>query len=135
MLGIPDAEHEESTPEASNLVISKLSCSLVDQALAIKIVPGTLAHRVYGKVEIVEEFRCNYGLNPEYRDKIGAGGLKVSGMDSSGEVRIVELPNHHFFIATLFLPQLSSSLERPHCLIVAYLKAAMAFQRRSEVKT
>ena len=106
MLGIPDADHEESAPEASNLVISKLSCSLVDQALAVKIVPGTLAHRVYGQKEIVEEFRCNYGLNPEYGDKIGAGGLKISGVDSNGEVRIVELPDHRFFMATLFLPQL-----------------------------
>ncbi len=134
MLGIPDAEHEESAPEASNLVISKLSCSLVDQSLTIKIVPGTLAHRVYGQEEIVEEFRCNYGLNPEYGDKIGAGELKISGVDSNGEVRIVEMPDHRFFLATLFLPQLSSSLDRPHRLIVAYLKAAIDFQRRSEVK-
>ena len=133
MLGIPDAEHEESAPGASNLVISKLSCSLVGQALKINILPGTLAHQVYGIEEIIEEFRCNYGLNPDYRDKISFGGLKISGVDSKGEVRIVELPDHHFFLATLFLPQLSSSLDRPHSLIVAYLKAALAF-RRSKVK-
>ena len=71
MLGIPDAEHEETDPEALNLVISKLSCSLVGQVQTIKIVPGTLAHQVYGKEEIIEEFRCNYGLNPDYWDKIG----------------------------------------------------------------
>ncbi len=134
MLGIPDAEHEESAPKAANLVISKLSCSLVDQALTIKIVPGTLAHRVYGQEEIVEEFRCNYGLNPQYRDKIGAGELKISGVDSKGEGRIVEMPDHRFFLATLFLPQLSSSLDSPHRLIIAYLQAAMDFQRRSKVE-
>jgi len=128
-LGIRDAEHEETTPDASNLVISKLTCSLVGQAQTIKIVPGTLAHQAYGKDETVEEFRCNYGLNPEYRDKIGTGGLKVAGVDSNGEVRIVELSDHRFFMATLFLPQLSSSFDRPHCLVVAYLKAAIAFQR------
>lgn len=133
MLGVHDAEHEETAPDASNLVITKLTCSLIGQAQMIKIVPGTLAHRVYGKEEIVEEFRCNYGLNLEYRDKIGAGGLKVAGVDSNGEVRIVELSDHRFFIATLFLPQLSSSFDMPHCLIVAYLKAATVFQRRSEV--
>jgi len=129
VLGIRDAEHEETTPDASNLVISKLCCSLVGQAQTIKIVRGTLAHRAYGKDETVEEFRCNYGLNPEYRDKIGIGGLTVAGVDSNGEVRIVELPDHRFFMATLFLPQLSSSFDMPHCLVVAYLKAAIAFQR------
>ncbi len=114
-------------------MISKLTCSLVGQAQAINIVPDTLAHQVYGKEEIVEEFRCNYGLDLEYRDKIGSGGLKVSGVDSNGEVRIVELSHHRFFIATLFLPQLSSSSDMPHPLMVAYMKAAAVFQRRGEV--
>ena len=133
-MGIHDAEHEETALDASNLVISKLTCSLVGQAQTIKIVPGTLAHQVYGEEEIVEEFRCNYGLNPEYKDKIGAGGLKVAGVDSDGQVRIVELSDHRFFIATLFLPQLSSSFDMPHPLIVAYLKVAISFQRRSQVR-
>jgi CTP synthase (UTP-ammonia lyase) len=128
-LRIRNAEHQETAPDASNLVISKLTCSLVGQAQTIKIVPGTLAHQAYGKDETVEGFRCNYGLNPKYRDKIGTGGIKVSGVDSNGEVRIVELPDHRFFMATLFLPQLSSSFDTPHCLVVAYLKAAVAFQR------
>lgn len=95
---------------------------------SINITPGTLAYQAYGKEEVAEQFRCNYGLNPEYRDQIGNGGLKVVGVDSNGEVRIVELSNHRFFIATLFLPQLSSSPETPHPLITAYLKAAMAFR-------
>lgn len=59
------------------------------------------------------------------------------GVDSNGEVRIVELSNHRFFIATLFVPQLSSSPETPHPLITAYLKAAMAFRvmkQESKVK-
>ena len=88
--------------------------------------PGTLARQVYGEEETVEEFRCNYGLNCEYRDKISIGELKVAGVDTNGEVRMVELSDHRFFIATLFLPQLCSSSDKPHRLIVAYLKAAMA---------
>jgi CTP synthase (UTP-ammonia lyase) len=132
VLGLRDAEHQETTPDAFNLVINRLTCSLVGQARAIKIVPGTLTHQIYGVGESIEEFRCNYGLNPEYKDKISAGGLIVAGVDSEGEVRIVELPQHRFFIATLFLPQLTSSFDKPHPLIVAYLKVAKTFQRRSE---
>ena len=132
MLGIHDAEHEENAPGASSLVISKLTCSLVGQKQQIKIIPGTLARQVYEKNESIEEFRCSYGLNQEYQDKIGGGELKIAGVDANGDIRMIELSDHRFFIATLFLPQLSSSVDFPHCLIVAFLKAAVAFQRKHE---
>ena len=128
MLGIEEAEHEESAPNASTLVVSKLSCSLVGITQQIQITPDTLAHQAYQKGEATEAFRCNYGLNPKYRDKISRGGLSVSGIDFEGEVRIVELSDHRFFMATLFLPQLSSSAKTPHPIIMAYLKAALAFK-------
>jgi CTP synthase (UTP-ammonia lyase) len=38
------------------------------------------------------------------------------------------LSNHRFFLATLFVPQLASSPDRPHSLIMAYLQAARTFQ-------
>jgi CTP synthase (UTP-ammonia lyase) len=97
--------------------------------------PGTLAHRAYGKEEVVEQLHCNYGLNPIYREQIGKRELKITGVDADGEVRIVELSHHRFFLATLFVPQLSSTRDMPHPLIGAFLKAARAFrafQRRSE---
>jgi CTP synthase (UTP-ammonia lyase) len=106
-------------------LISKLSCSLVGITQRITITPGSLVHQIYQHEEVVEEFLCNYGLNPKYRDKISQGGLSVAGIDFEGGVRIVELAAHRFFIATLFLPQLSSSIETPHPLIIAYLKAAL----------
>jgi CTP synthase (UTP-ammonia lyase) len=53
--------------------------------------------------------------------------LRVAGLDREGEVRVVELMNHRFFVATLFLPQLSSSPETPHPLITTFLKAAVGF--------
>jgi CTP synthase (UTP-ammonia lyase) len=87
--------------------------------------PGTLTRQAYGKEETVEEFRCNYGLNPAYRDQFGGGMLVVAGIDLDGEFRIVELTDHRYFVATLFLPQLSSSPDVPHPLILAYLKAAV----------
>jgi len=128
VLEIDDAEHEETAPDAPGLLITRLSCSLNDQAYPIRVIPGTLAHQIYGADEIVEEFRCKYGLNPEYRDKISKSGLTISGTDSAGEVRMIELSNHRFFIATLFLPQLSPSLDRPHCLIAAFVRAAETYR-------
>jgi CTP synthase (UTP-ammonia lyase) len=128
VLGIEDAEHEESAPGASTLFISKLACSLAGKTQQIKIVSDSLAHRSYGAHEVVEQFFCNYGLNPAFREEVKKGTLKITGVDSEGEVRIVELSDHPFYMATLFLPQTASKPESPHPLILAYLKAAMAFR-------
>ena len=128
MLGIQDATHEEMGPEGSVYFISKLSCSLVGEMQEVHITPGTMTFRAYGKEKAIEQFNCNYGLNEKYRNEIERGGLKIVGVDNNGEARIVELSNHRFFIATLFLPQLSSSSAIHHHLIIAYMKAAMAFQ-------
>jgi CTP synthase (UTP-ammonia lyase) len=50
----------------------------------------------------------------------------VSGLGGAGEVRIVELPGHPFFLATLFLPQARSTASRPHPLLAGYAAAAVA---------
>ena len=130
MLGIKDAEHEESAPGASTLFISKLACSLVGKTQEIKIAPDSIAHRAYGKQEVMEQFFCNYGLNPVFRNEVNKGKLNITGVDPEGEVRIVELSDHPFYVATLFLPQVASKPESPHPLVLAYLKAAAAFQTR-----
>jgi len=128
VLGIRDAEHEETAPDAPTLFISKLVCSLVGKIQTIKIVPGSHAYQAYGQEEVTEQFFCNYGLNPAFRNKIGKEQLKITGVDLDGEVRIIELSDHRFYVATLFLPQIFSRPGSPHPLIVAYLKAALVFQ-------
>ena len=128
MLGIQDAEHEETAPGAPTLFISRLYCPLAGKTQTIKIVLGSHAHRAYRRKEATEQFYCNYGLNPEFRDRLDDGHLKVTGIDLNGEARIVELSGHSFYVATLFVPQMSSMPERPHPLIIAYLRAALAFQ-------
>jgi CTP synthase (UTP-ammonia lyase) len=128
-----DAEHEESSPYASNFFITRLACSVFDKTLTIRIKPGSRAHQFIGREEISEYYYCNFGLNPEYRDAIDAGGLRVTGADAGGEARIIELPDHRFFIATLFLPQQSSTESAPHPLIVAFLDAAAVSSGRWSV--
>ncbi len=124
MLGLREAEHEESAPDASTLVVSRLSCSLAGVTQLIRLVPNTLVAATYGQAAVTESFTCNFGLNPLYQDQFLAGELQFVGFDEADEVRIVELPSHPFYVATLFLPQLNSSPAHPHPLIVAYLRAA-----------
>jgi len=56
----------------------------------------------------------------------------VSGLGGAGEVRIVEIPDHPFFLATLFLPQSRSTASTPHRLLVGYA-AAVAARRKARV--
>jgi CTP synthase (UTP-ammonia lyase) len=122
--GIKGAAHEELDPGAEHYIISQLSCSLAGESATIKLREGTLARELYGRDTVTERFNCRYGLNAEYLDALTEKGLRVSGTDENGEVRIFELPENNFYIATLFQPQLSSSFENPHKLILAFVQAA-----------
>ena len=104
---------------------------MVGQTHAIQLTKDSVAYQAYGKEEIHEKFYCNYGLNPKYRHRIDDGKLKVTGLDHHGEIRIIELASHPFFVATLFVPQTSSSVEAPHPLFKAYLKAAASYRQKS----
>jgi CTP synthase (UTP-ammonia lyase) len=126
VLGIEDAEHEESSPGAPTLLVSKLASSLVGKTQTIKIIPGSLVHRAYGREKVTEQFACSYGLNPQFRNKVEKGQLKITGVDLDEEVIVVELSDHPYFVATLFLPQIFSKPGSPHPLIVAYVRAALA---------
>jgi CTP synthase (UTP-ammonia lyase) len=52
-------------------------------------------------------------------------GMRIAGTDDTGEVRAVERPDHPFFVGTLYQPQLRSTVERPHPVLVGFLRAAM----------
>jgi len=132
VVGIEGAEHEETAPRAPALLISKLPGSLVGKTQTVKITPGSLLHSAYGRDETTEQFACNYGFNPRFRGKVEGGQLKVTGVGPDGEARAVEIPDHPFYVATLFLPQTSSGPGSPHPLIVAYLRAALAFRTPGE---
>jgi CTP synthase (UTP-ammonia lyase) len=127
VLGIQEADHEETSPEGATLIISRLECVIAGQARKVKLIFGTKSAKAYGKSETTEHFRCNFGLNPYFRDAIIREPLKIAGVDENEEVRIIEISDHPFFIATLFLPQLSSRPSEPHPLVTAYLLAASAF--------
>jgi CTP synthase (UTP-ammonia lyase) len=131
-MGFIDADHEETAPNAPTLIISRLACSLVGTTQAIKITPGSLASKAYRQPEVMEQFSCNFGFNPHFQDKIAKEKLLVSGVGPDGEMRIVELSDRRFYVATLFLPQNSSRADKPHPLIVEYLRAALDFRSSKE---
>ena len=126
VLGLADATHAEYDPSASLLFVTPLSCSLVGTTMAVHLQPGSRAASAYGATEAHERYYCNFGLNPSHEGELTAGGLVVSGRDDGGEARVVELPDHQFFLATLFVPQTLSTPEAPHPLIGAFITAVQA---------
>jgi len=119
------ANHAESTPDADNLLIVPLACSLVGHEGAVDLTPGSMAERILGLERTVERYHCAYGLNPTYVDVLRAHGLRFTG-HHDGDVRIAELPEHPFFLATLFQPELSGDGTRCHPIVRAFAEAAVA---------
>jgi CTP synthase (UTP-ammonia lyase) len=81
---------------------------------------------------IDEAYTCSYELNPAFEATLTACGLRIAGRDETGAVRAVELPEHPFYVATLYQPQQASTADRPHPLITAFLQAAMRFRAGRE---
>jgi CTP synthase (UTP-ammonia lyase) len=106
------------------LFITALSCSLVGQTMTVMVRKNTTAARLYPSSRISEKYYCNFGLNLNHLPALTAAGLVVSGTDQDGEPRILELPSLRYFLATLFVPQTSSTPEAPHPLIDGLLRAA-----------
>ena len=123
VMGIAEAVHAEyGSPGTA--VVSPLSCSLNGVDIDLRIEPGSLLQRLYGgRVSASERATCSYGLNPAYQSGVAASGLAVSATDGTGEARAVERPDHPFFVATLYQPQLRSTPGSPHPVFVGLLRA------------
>jgi CTP synthase (UTP-ammonia lyase) len=96
---------------------------------AVAVAPGSRAAALYAAETVVEPYRCGYALNPDYRAALERAGLRATGVDATGEVRIVELPHHPFFLATLFVPQLRSRPDHAHPLLRGFAAAIGARPR------
>jgi CTP synthase (UTP-ammonia lyase) len=134
VLGIKDADSAENKSGSSNIVIYPVACAVPErkpnapklsgQIPEIRIRPGSYLHSFYNNDLVTEEFFCNFEVNPEFEWAIIEAGFPIVARGAQGEVRAIESPNHRFFIATLFQPQLSSKPGKPHPIIVEFLRAA-----------
>lgn len=126
VLGVADAEHAETAPDAPRLAIAPLVCSLAGTVGRVRFAPGSRVAEIYGSDASDEPFFCSYGLNPEYREPLETAGARVTGTGEDGAARVVEVADHPFLIGTLFVPQAGSRPGAPHPLIVALAAAARA---------
>ncbi len=126
VLGFRDAQHAEYDPYASDLFIPELTCSLAGREMDLRLAPGSQVAAIYGATAVTERYHCNFGVHPDRVAALASGPLRIVGADAEGEVRVVELPGHRFFIGTLYVPQAQSTASRPHPLVCAFLQAVAA---------
>lgn len=126
VLNYTDATHAEYDPYASRLFISELTCSLAGREMRLRFTAASRVAAWYGNTTAIEQYYCNFGVNPEYVSLLSSGDLKVVGCDAEGEVRAVELPDHRFFVGTLYVPQMRSRPDAPHPLVTAFSRAMLS---------
>jgi CTP synthase (UTP-ammonia lyase) len=123
--GMPAAAHAETDPDAATPVVSALGCSLVGERRTVVPVPGTLVAKLCGDGPFTGFHWCSYGLEPAHLERLVAAGLVVSATAEAAGVEAVELPDHPFYVATLFQPQVGTSQTGAlHPLVAALVRHA-----------
>jgi len=137
VLGLKDAHSTEMNTNTPNPVIN-----MMEEQKKIKMMGGTmrlgaypcelnknsLAHTIYGNLQISERHRHRYEFNNDYLEAFENAGMIASGKNAeTGLVEIVELPTHPFFIGVQFHPELKSTVEKPAPLFVGFIAAAKKY--------
>jgi CTP synthase len=100
-----------------------------------EVVPGSLAHRVYGATTVAERHRHRYEVNNHYLPRLETAGLVVGARarsDTAGDLcEMIELPQHPWFFGCQFHPEFTSNPRRGHPLFIGFVRAALDRQRRA----
>ncbi|MBA4156378.1 MAG: CTP synthase [Gemmatimonadetes bacterium] len=91
-----------------------------------RLASGSRAAEIYGTHEISERHRHRYEVNNAYRDPLIDAGMMISGTSPDGTlIEMIELPDHPWFLATQFHPELKSRPLQPHPLFASFVGAAV----------
>ena len=133
--GLKDANSTEFNKKTNYPVID-----LMESQRAIKIKGGTMrlgaydcevdvgtkAYAAYGKKKISERHRHRWEVNNRYKDRLEKNGLRISGINLElNLIEIVELPDHPWYVAGQFHPELKSRVSKAHPLFREFIKASV----------
>jgi CTP synthase (UTP-ammonia lyase) len=123
--GQDDAAHAESDPDAPDPVVVALACSLYGERRTVTPVPGTRLAAICGERPFEGFHWCGFGLEAGAAQILADAGVTLAAHAPDAGVEAIELPDHPFFVATAFQPQVGASASGElHPLIVAFLEAA-----------
>jgi CTP synthase len=143
--GIKNANSTEFDKDTPNPVISLLEeqrgvrnkgASMRLGTWPTKIVPGTLAEKLYGDTEVTERHRHRFEFNMKYRDQMNAKGFVISGTSPDGTLaELIELRDHPYFIGCQYHPEFQSKPNHPHPLFRGFIAAALAYEAGVQKRT
>ena len=103
--------------KGGTLRLGKYPCELKD---------GTVIRACYGQQSISERHRHRYEVNNKFRYELEAAGMTLSGLSPDGRlVETIELPGEEFYVGVQFHPEFKSRPNKPHPLIMGFIKAAL----------
>lgn len=129
VLGWYSAEHAENAPDADCLVISPLTCALVEKSDTVFFAEGSHLRKAYGSAGSSEGYHCSFGLNPAFQAELAGGPLRVAAHDSDDAIRALELDAHPFFVLTLFQPERAALRDEVPPIVRAFVSAASSERR------
>jgi len=117
-------DQKNITLKGGTMRLGAYSCEIIGK--------NTKAYEAYQSLEISERHRHRYEFNNKYLEAIKEAGLIPTGINPDSKlVEIVELKNHPWFVGVQFHPELKSTVEAPHPLFAAFIKASMAYQKKN----
>lgn len=138
VLGLKDAHSTEMNAETSNAVISMMEDQkkIVNMGGTMRLGAydcvldsNSISAASYGKTHISERHRHRYEFNNDYLEQFEQHGMIPVGKNpETGLVEIMEIKDHPYYVATQFHPEYKSTVENPHPLFVAFVKAAKEAQ-------
>ena len=135
VLGLKDANSSEFDEKSSNPVIDLMpdQKNIEEKGGTMrlglyeaKLKNGSFAEEAYGRNTISERHRHRYEFNNDYLTSFEEKGMKFSGINPKKNlVEIIEIPDHKWFVASQFHPELKSRPNDPHPLFKGFIKAAI----------
>ena len=133
-------EFDEDTPDPviclmdSQLQVTTKGGTMRLGAYPAVLKPGSRAAMIYGVGEISERHRHRFEVNNAYRERLEEEGLVISATSPDGGlVEMIELPDHPWFVAGQFHPELKSRPMRPAPLFASFIEAAMMHAHTGEL--
>lgn len=135
VLGLEGAASTEVNPKTPHPVIdlmpeqkkiTKKGGTMRLGAYPCEIKKKTHAYSAYQQQQISERHRHRWEFNNDYLSRFEQAGMSPSGINpDSNLVEIMELKDHKWFVGVQFHPELKSTVERPHPLFVAFVRACI----------
>lgn len=135
VLGLTDAHSTEMSENTTAPVISmmeeqkrisNMGGTMRLGAYKCELKPNSNTAKAYQNNNISERHRHRYEFNNQYLADYEANGMMATGKNpETGLVEVVEIPTHPWFVGVQFHPEYKSTVDAPHPLFVAFVKATL----------